>query len=296
MRLVKTFFLLLVLCLIAALCFSVIKDRRSTAPTDDPTDTGTTEKEKNDPYKVRAGFCTDFSDMAFGFKADGKKPLRHMVWGTLPSVIQYDSEYGLTEIEKEELKFTCINSGKPPISPCFKFTPLTEGDGGIYIKDFTVLTVDFDIEHDVDIDSNYFNRLSVAGMFDVISDATGATVSDTEDFRFLDEGHYTFMYCNTGDISSSRIFIFYEGYYEGQISGFLHGQDNIEGLKLSSFDILLPRTNWDEVKVDNVEFYIFEKTHDGELDELMNTPDIDLLSTRFGAGFSKWYNEENKGG
>ena len=212
------------------------------------------------------------------------------------SYLLYDSDRSVGEVYYDDscseitfadgkLNFVCTQSYSN-ITPNLRFEPLKNFGGSIRSSDFSVLTVDFDIEYDVDFDS-LSNSPSRFRAFFNFSDSIG-TINSGESFSlFFEEiGHYTFVFLNTGDPVTMKLLVYLDGQFYVGFDGLL-GVNNYDPKKfyLSWFNIYLPLAEGDTVSVDNVAFYYFDNDYDGELKNLLNNPRVNLSTVRDAKGY-----------
>ena len=311
MKILKTIIIILVVILVCGFSFSLVgrkTDSKDKAPSSDITDTGydtihdggntdsgnTDKGEENEPpteeetphvFVGKEGFKNDFDSKTM-ILIDLNEYSHQLKDGIIyPSEFSYENGYGEMTLDNGKLNYACIMSGSNNVGPNFKLKPLESGNGRIYLSDFRILTVDFDIDYDVDTDSPYSN---IFGAFlNVRSDSSNSSVCSVDDYyRFEGSGHYTFVFLNTGDLNTMKICIYKDGVYQTSVSDFIYNTEyNPNDLYVSCLNLLLPRTEGDTVSVDNVAFYYFDNDYDGELKNLLDNPRVDLATVRDVKGY-----------
>lgn len=228
------------------------------------------------------GFTTDFSNMSIvEVSADQKKMLNK--YGTvLPSQLFAQEGYGTITVDEGNLAYECTASGCDSTYPKFKLKPLKEDPARIYLYQFKVLTVDFDIEYEIDPTTEYASAF--CALFNTRSDSIDSTVCSNSDYYRFDnsgKGHYTFVYYDTGDISTMKIFIYKDGTLVKTVSDFIYNTDyDAHDLYVSCLNIELTRNKGDCVCVDNIEFHYFDEKYQGPIMDLVKNPDVNLKTCK----------------
>lgn len=319
MKILKTIIIILVIILVCGFSFTLIKgipqknEDKDKTPSSDITDSGNTDVDNTDkdeddkppeneeppqedvppseeePYVFlgKEGFKSDFNSETMSVVVSGNNRYQLEDGVIYPTQIYCEEGYGEITLDGGRLNYICTQSASLNTYPSFKLKPLEFDTGKIRLAEFEVLTADFDIEFDVDKESEYY--VSYRALFNVRSDTTGSTVCSQSDYYYFDgSGHYTFIFVNTGNLDTMRIFIYKDGIYKTAVSDFIYDTEYLPyDLYVSCLNIGLPRTAGDTVSVDNVAFYYFDNGYDGELTDLLSNPDVDLSTLKDAKGFNE---------
>lgn len=230
------------------------------------------------------GFCTDFSGN-MRLRMDGANCVKlntvsdDNIYHEYPSPLIYESSHAELKVNNEELEYFCFLSGYDSDCPKLKFKPL-ESNEKLYLNEFKVLTVDFDLWYSVS-NVEYSNKFKA--LFNIRSEASDSSVTDINCYyNFVSSvnnssgrGHYTFVLNNTGD-EYMEITVYKDGVLVYAISDFLTADYDASDFYVSCLNLELPMDAGDEVGVDNVQFYIFDNDYDGAIIDLVENPDVNL--------------------
>lgn len=228
------------------------------------------------------GFTTDFSDLTVVTHSTDQHRLRNTYMDILPSQLFVQDGYGTVKVEDGALTYECTQSDSSVTYPKLKLKPLTHSGGKLYLSEFNILTVDFDIEYDVDPDSGYANAF--CALFNTRSDTTEGTITSNSNYHRFDgsgKGHYTFVYYDTGNLLTMKIFVYKDGILVDTVSNFLYVSEYDENdFYVSCLNLELTRNAGDTVRIDNLEFHYFDDAYLGPIRDLVKNPDVNLKTCK----------------
>ena len=227
------------------------------------------------------GFITDFSDVTVVQRNSDEYRFEHKYLYNLPTQLFVEEGMGTISVKDEALVYECTESGANVTYPKFKLKPLNYS-ARLYLSMFKVLTVDFDIEYEIDFDSQYASGF--CALFNTRSQSTESTVCKNDDYYRFDnsgKGHYTFVYYDTGAVSDIKIFIYKDGVLVETVERFIYDTEyDANDLYVSCLNLELTRNAGDKVKVDNLEFHYFEDGYTGAIMDLIENPDVNLSTCK----------------
>lgn len=226
------------------------------------------------------GFTTDFSNLIVkDFSSHQKRFYDESLDGYLNSQLFVEEGYGEVDIVDGKLLYACTQSNSTKTYPKIKLKPT---DSNLLLADFKVLTVDFDIDYWIDVELEY--KPALRALFNTRSYETGGTVCSSNDYYVFDDsgkGHYTFVYYDTGDFSTMKIFVYNDGVLVKTVSDFIYDVEYDEyNLYVACLNLELTRNEGDTVYLDNVEFHWFEDDYTGAIMELVENPDVYLKTCK----------------
>ena len=231
------------------------------------------------------GFTTDFSDMSIYAVGSDKYKLQNSEGLIYSTELYVQDGYGEYTVENDRLNYFCTEMCADSIYPKMKLKPFS-GNERLYLSDFKVLTVDFDIIYSIDTASDYSTANEFKALFNTRSSASGSTVTDNSFyFKFstasYEPGHYTFVYHDTGDLNTMKIFVYKDGILCASISNFITATEyNANDFYVACLNLELTRTTGDKVAVDNVEYHYFAEDYSGAIMDLVENPDVNLKTCK----------------
>ena len=192
------------------------------------------------------------------------------------AVAQFDTNNGM-------INYYCAEEGTADMShyPKIKIKPINGKNGYVFLNDFDVLTVDFDIAYDINtegLSARYFKTfLSVWDFED--NQSAMRDVSMYHSITSTGPGHYTLVLHGTTDVTTMEVQIYKDGEYVSTVTDFINDTAS-DTLVVSCLNIDLPFSEGDMVSVDNVEFRIFDIGYDGPITDLIANPEAGLKSCK----------------
>ena len=252
----------------------------STEGGDENTPGNSTDIEPNVIGGVQ-GFTTDFSGLTLTRHATDEYRLVNANTTTYPSQLFLQDGTGVLSTDNGALSYECTESGASSTYPKFKIKPLSYSSK-LYLSQFRVLTVDFDIEYKIDYESQY--SYAFCALFNTRSMETDGTVCSNNDYYRFDEsgkGHYTFIYYDTGSLDDMKIFVYKDGVLVDTIENFIHNAEyDADDLYVACLNLELTRNEGDKISIDNIEFHYFDESYTGPIIDLVENPDVNLRNCK----------------